>query len=59
MTDLTLEIIAKTMFDAEISADASDLGRAVAILSEIAVNEMESPWTLPDWLPGTAPGALN
>jgi cytochrome P450 len=33
MTDLTLEIIAKTMFDAEISADASDLGRAVAILS--------------------------
>src|SRR5262249_48534311 len=51
MTDLTLEIIAKTMFDAEISADASDLGRAVAILSEIAVKEMQSPWTLPDWLP--------
>jgi cytochrome P450 len=51
MTDLTLEIIAKTMFDAEISGEASDLGRAVAILSEIAVKEMESPWTLPDWLP--------
>jgi cytochrome P450 len=51
MTDLTLEIIARTMFDAEISAEASDLGRAVAILSEIAVKEMESPWTLPDWLP--------
>jgi cytochrome P450 len=51
MTDLTLEIIAKTMFDAEISAETSDLGRAVAILSEIAVKEMESPWTLPDWLP--------
>jgi cytochrome P450 len=51
MTDLTLEIIAKTMFDAEISAETSDLGRAVAILSEIAVKEMESPWNLPDWLP--------
>jgi hypothetical protein len=51
MTDLTLEIVARTMFDAELSADASDLGRAVAILSEIAVKEMESPWTLPDWLP--------
>jgi cytochrome P450 len=51
MTDLTLEIIAKTMFDAEISAEASDLGRAVAILSEIAVKEMESPLTVPDWLP--------
>jgi cytochrome P450 len=51
MTNLTLEIIAKTMFDAEISADASDLGRAVAILSDVAVKEIESPWTLPDWLP--------
>jgi cytochrome P450 len=51
MTDLTLEIVAKTLFDAEISAEASDLGRAVAIVSEIATKEMESPWTLPDWLP--------
>jgi cytochrome P450 len=51
MTDLTLEIIAKTMFDADVRAEASDLGRAVAILSEVAVKEMESPWTLPDWLP--------
>jgi cytochrome P450 len=51
MTDLTLEIIAKTMFDAEVSAEASDLGRAVAILSEVAVEEMQAPWTLPDWLP--------
>jgi cytochrome P450 len=51
MTDLTLEIIAKTMFDADLSADANDIGRAVAILSEIAVKEMESPWVLPDWLP--------
>jgi cytochrome P450 len=39
------------MFDAEIGAEAGDLGRAVAILSEIAVKEMQSPWTLPDWLP--------
>jgi cytochrome P450 len=51
MTDLTLEIVAKTLFDAEITAEANDLGRAVAILSEIATKEMGSPWTLPDWLP--------
>jgi cytochrome P450 len=51
MTDLTLEIIAKTMFDAEISAESSDIGRAVAILSEIATKEMQQPWSLPDWLP--------
>jgi len=51
MTELTLEIIAKTMFDAEISAETSDLGHAVAILSEIATKEMQSPWKLPDWLP--------
>jgi cytochrome P450 len=51
MTDLTLEIIARTMFDAEVSAETSDLGRAVAILSQTATKEMGSPWTLPDWLP--------
>jgi cytochrome P450 len=51
MTDLTLDIIARTLFGAEVSAEASDLGRAVAILSEIAVKEMQSPATLPDWLP--------
>jgi cytochrome P450 len=51
MTDLTLEIIGKTMFDAEISAEATDVGRAVAILSEVATKEMGSPWKLPDWLP--------
>lgn len=51
MTALTLEIIAKTLFDADISAEASDLGRAVEILSTIAVKEMESFGTLPDWLP--------
>jgi cytochrome P450 len=51
MNDLTLEIIAKTMFDAEISAQASDIGRAVAVLSEVATKEMGSPWKLPDWLP--------
>jgi cytochrome P450 len=51
MTSLTLEIIGKTMFDAEIEAEASEIGRAVAILSEVAVHEMQSPWTAPDWLP--------
>ena len=40
MNDLTLEIIAKTMFDAEVSAETSDLGRAVAILSATATKEM-------------------
>ncbi|MGM9183992.1 hypothetical protein ACTFG7_04440, partial [Campylobacter jejuni] len=51
MTGLTLEIISKTMFDAEVSADSSDIGRAVAILSEVAVSEMQAPMSLPDWLP--------
>src|SRR5262249_29372941 len=51
ITDLTLSIIAKTMFDAEISVESSDVGRAVAILSKIATKEMQSPLILPDWLP--------
>ncbi len=51
MTDLTLDIICKTMFDAQIDAETSDVGRAVAILSEVSVKEMKSLCSFPDWLP--------
>jgi cytochrome P450 len=51
MTSLTLEIIAKTLFDADISETSQDLGKAVAILSETAVREMGQIIHLPNWLP--------
>jgi cytochrome P450 len=51
MTSLTLEIIAKTLFDAEVTEETPDLGKAVAILSETAVREMGQVIHLPDWAP--------
>jgi cytochrome P450 len=51
MTSLTLEIITKTLFDADISGKTKDLGKAVAILSETAVREMGQLIRLPGWVP--------
>src|SRR5262249_5640434 len=51
MTRLTLEIAAKTFFDADLAAETQDLGKAVAILSETAVREMGEVIQLPEWTP--------
>ncbi len=51
MTDLTLRIAAKTLFDADVSGKTADLGMAAAIASEFMMDEMSSLFSLPDWLP--------
>jgi cytochrome P450 len=51
MTRLTLEIAAKTFFDADLAAETQDLRKAVAVLSETAVREMGEVIHLPDWTP--------
>lgn len=51
MTDLTLQVIGKTLFGADLRDAAAEIGRAVALLSEIGVQEFTSPFVLPDWLP--------
>src|SRR5262245_24488499 len=51
MTALTLEIIGKTFFDADLGEETRNLGKAVAILSETAVREMGEVIHLPAWIP--------
>ncbi|OAI40652.1 hypothetical protein AYO40_04600 [Planctomycetaceae bacterium SCGC AG-212-D15] len=51
MTDLTLAIIAKTLFDVDVSDESRKLGEAVGVLSETAMREAGQPFTLPSWLP--------
>ncbi|MBL8827899.1 MAG: cytochrome P450 [Planctomycetaceae bacterium] len=51
MTDLTLNIICRTMFATDVTDTSGDIARAVAILSEVAFHEMQSPFTLPNWWP--------
>jgi cytochrome P450 len=51
MTALTLEIIGKTFFDADLGEETHNLRKAVAILSETGVREMGEVIHLPDWIP--------
>ena len=51
MTHLTLEIIAKTLFDVEVADQVDKLGEAVRVVSENFVKEAGMPFQLPDWLP--------
>ena len=51
MMKLTLEIVAKTLFDADVSGDAEAIGEAVTIGID-AVNERAGrPFALPRWVP--------
>lgn len=50
-THLTLEIIAKTLFDVELSGQAAQLGEAVRVVSETVYREAGALVQLPDWLP--------
>jgi cytochrome P450 len=51
MTDLTINIIARTMFDADVTGRARQIGEAVSILNDVAMYEMMHPIRLPDWVP--------
>jgi cytochrome P450 len=51
MTNLTLEIIAKTLFGVELAERAPSLREAVRIVSQTYVSEAGNPFHLPDWLP--------
>ncbi|WP_254510338.1 cytochrome P450 [Anatilimnocola floriformis] len=51
MTDLTLHIIGRTLFGVDLRDQSKEIGRAVSILSELAVKEFMATVNLPDWLP--------
>lgn len=51
MTDLTIAIIAQTMFGVDVTGTARQVGEAVAILNDVAMYELMYPIRLPDWVP--------
>jgi cytochrome P450 len=51
MTDLTLAIVAATLFGSKPSSETARLGAAVAALSEIFTLESQAPLLFPDWFP--------
>lgn len=49
-TDLTLWIVCETMFG-QVPDDTGEIARAVKILNNLAVSELQNPFQLPDWFP--------
>jgi len=52
MARLTLSIVSKTLFNADIERDASQIGKALTVLLDITNDRVQSPiQVIPDWIP--------
>ena len=51
MTELTLDIICRTMFDDQPHENFDEINQAVSTLSQVAFHEMQAPVRWPLWLP--------
>jgi cytochrome P450 len=51
MMKLTMAIVSKTLFDAEVGEAADKVGQAIHTLQEISNNEYKTAFSIPDWLP--------
>jgi cytochrome P450 len=51
MMKITMRIVSKTLFDAEVSTAANGIGDAVAELQTITISEFKNGFSMPDWLP--------
>ncbi len=51
MTELTLRIVAKTLFDADVQADARTFGNAMKVINEVLVEHVNFPVPVPKWWP--------
>jgi cytochrome P450 len=51
MTNLTMQIVAKTLFDADVSDEMDAIGRAISIGIETVGKRITQPVSLPDWIP--------
>ncbi|MEO8299212.1 MAG: cytochrome P450 [Burkholderiales bacterium] len=51
MTQLTMDVILRTLFSSEAADEALAAEEAVRVLTHTAMHEMFMPMTLPDWLP--------
>lgn len=50
MTRLTLEIVVKTLFDADVTRDAQDVGKSLELLLELGANFRRTLF-IPHWMP--------
>lgn len=51
---LTLEIVAKTLFDTDVADDAAAVGEAMLVIQQVMADHIHLPLPLPVWWPSTA-----
>lgn len=51
MMELTMEIVAKALFDADVSGDANAIGQAITVGIETVSERIVHPLHLPEWIP--------
>ncbi|MCA9528860.1 MAG: cytochrome P450 [Myxococcales bacterium] len=51
MTALTLAVVGRTLFDADVEGDAKTVGDAMVVISEMLVEHINMPLPLPRWWP--------
>ena len=57
MMRVTMEIVSKTLFDADVETDVDELGRAFEIVLREIAGRFRRPFKIPDWIP--TPGNLR
>lgn len=57
MMRVTMEIVSKTLFDADVETDVDELGRSFEIVLREIAARFRRPFKIPDWLP--TPGNLR
>jgi cytochrome P450 len=51
MTDLTMEVVAKALFDADVRSEARSVGEAMRIINQVLVDHVDLPLPVPRWWP--------
>ena len=51
MARITVQNVAKALFDADVSSDAHDVGDALTVVFDTFQTRLESAYPLPDWVP--------
>jgi cytochrome P450 len=59
MMKLTLQIIARTMFDADVSNDAEHVGQLLTEILEATNNRINAVFRLPEWIPTPQRARVN
>lgn len=54
MAELTLDVVGRTLFDADVRGEAKEVGNALQVISDFYTDVLEKPIVPPEWWPSRA-----